>query len=209
MHSYHTLCQRLHLTQDIPYTEHWSAAADFITLIVDDCLQRKPQTIVECSSGLTTLMLARCCQINQQGKVWSLENGSQYAERTRQFITSYQLQEYVEILDAPLIPYSLQDITYQWYEITALPSLSIDMLVIDGPPGYLQKYSRFPAIPLFFEYFTQYCRVFLDDAARPDEQDIIHLWQKAYPTLQHQYITTQRGCSILEMDKATAATMPI
>ncbi|MEW8429253.1 MAG: class I SAM-dependent methyltransferase, partial [gamma proteobacterium symbiont of Ctena orbiculata] len=79
---YHALQARLELTQGIPFTPNWSAGADFIQLIVDACLNNRPKQILECSSGLTTLMLARCCQINGDGHVVSLEDGLQYADDT-------------------------------------------------------------------------------------------------------------------------------
>jgi hypothetical protein len=45
------------------------------------------------------------------------------------------------------------------------------------------------------------CTVFLDDAARDDEKEIIKLWQAEYPQLEHEYIETDRGCSILRINK--------
>ncbi|MGD8932480.1 MAG: hypothetical protein PVI52_07910, partial [Chromatiales bacterium] len=69
---YTSLLTQLHLQADIPYTPNWSAAADFLQIIVDYCLEAKPSSVFECSSGLTTLMLARCCQFNARGKVISL-----------------------------------------------------------------------------------------------------------------------------------------
>ncbi|MES9855801.1 MAG: hypothetical protein ABW166_04240 [Sedimenticola sp.] len=41
------------------------------------------------------------------------------------------------------------------------------MLVIDGPSGFIQKHSRYPALPLLFDKLSNNGMVFLDDAARP------------------------------------------
>ncbi|MEN8180625.1 MAG: class I SAM-dependent methyltransferase, partial [Pseudomonadota bacterium] len=64
MEGYESLQAQLNLNEGIPYTPNWTAGADFLQIIVDDCLQAKPSLVLECSSGLTSLMLARCCQIN-------------------------------------------------------------------------------------------------------------------------------------------------
>ncbi len=81
---YSEIQAKLSLSQPLPYTPDWSAAPDFVGLIVEHALQIKPEVIVECSSGLTTLVLAQCCQINGRGRVTSLENGEEYAGKTRQ-----------------------------------------------------------------------------------------------------------------------------
>ena len=72
------------------------------------------------------------------------------------------------------------------------------MLVIDGPPGFLQKHSRYPALPMLNERLAEYCAVFLDDAAREDEQELVRRWLKENPGFQVEYIENERGCYILK-----------
>lgn len=196
LEAYHYLRDRLNLRQGMPYTTDWSAAPDFLKLIVEHALQHKPQTIVECSSGLTTVMLARCCEINGGGEVFSLENGAEYAEKSRGHLARYQLTQ-ATVIDAPLQTHDVSDNDYQWYALNGLPDHSIDMLIIDGPPGFIQRHSRYPALPLLFDKLADGCVVFMDDAARPDEQEIVTMWQANYPGLEHTYIETERGCSVL------------
>jgi hypothetical protein len=200
--SYNALRQKLNLLEDIPYTPDWSAAADFLEIIVNHCLTEKPSTIVECSSGLTSLMLARCCEMNSFGKVYSLEDGKIYADNTREFIRQYQLSNYASIIHAPLTTINLNNTDFMWYSLGNLPERTIEMLVIDGPNGFLQKNSRYPALPLLFEKLSDNCTIFLDDAARDDEKEIVELWQQQFPSLEHEYIETERGCSILKQHKA-------
>lgn len=194
--SYNYLRDRLNLRQGLPYTTDWSAAPDFLKLIVEHALQHKPKTIVECSSGLTTVMLARCCQLNENGEVFSLENGADYAEKTRGHLARYALTQ-ASVIHAPLQKHPLNGSEYDWYGITKLPAKSIDMLVIDGPPGFIQKHSRYPALPLLFDKLADGCVIFMDDAARPDEKEIVKMWIEAYPELEERYVSTERGCSVL------------
>ena len=76
--SFHDLEKQLGFKSALPVTEHWSAAADFLKTISDHCAQNKPKNIVECSSGVSSLVLARCCSLNQYGHVYSLESDLQY-----------------------------------------------------------------------------------------------------------------------------------
>ena len=205
MTPYCDLEELLHLDKGIPYTPEWSAAPDFMALIVEYALAKKPKTIFECSSGLTTLMLARCCQINSQGHVYSLENGPEYAAKTRSYFERYALNDFATVIDAPLEKIELNGNEFLWYssgEIPEkLPVQSVDMVVLDGPPGFIQKNSRYPALPLLFDSLADVCVLFLDDAAREDEREIVKLWQAEYPGLEHQYIDAERGCSILTVNR--------
>jgi len=203
--SYRQLQQALDLSRELPVTPDWSAAADFLFLIKDYCLKNKPQTIVECSSGLTTLTLARCCQLNNMGKVFSLENGEEYAQQTDDNLKQFNLGEFAKVIHAPLQNTRINDVDYTWYQTEPLTSpvadIRIDMLVIDGPPGFIQKHSRYPALPVLFDQLTDHSTIFLDDAARDDEQEIINMWCNTYPGITHEYIKTERGCSVLTIRK--------
>ena len=66
----------------------------------------------------------------------------------RDVIRHYTLEDYVTIIDAPLVDVMVDVHEYQWYLLEDLDQVKIDMLVIDGPPGKLQRHSRFPTIPL-------------------------------------------------------------
>lgn len=200
---YSTIQAKLGLSQPLPYTPDWSAAADFIDLIVEHCLQAKPEMIVECSSGLTTLVLARCCQLNKQGRVISLENGEDYAEKTRCQLKEFGLEDYAQVIHAPLKKVSLGGNEYDWYSLESLPDVLIDMLVIDGPPGFIQKNSRYPAVPLLFEKFSKQSKVFLDDAARDDEKELVAQWQAEFSGIDHDYLEFERGCSVLEVNRVS------
>ncbi len=195
--TYHTLQQKLGFTNNLPYTQDWSAAADFLGLISNYCLSKKPRTILECSSGLSTIILARCCEINQYGNVISLENGADYSADTRQNISQYALNNYATIVDTPLVKQKIHDNDYLWYDTDISALTEIDLLVIDGPNGYIQKNSRYPALPVLRPVFAKQCTVFLDDAARTDEQAIIAQWRQQYQPSSYEYVDTERGCAIL------------
>jgi len=201
MSTYKTIQIDLHLEKELPITPDWSAAADFLELIKDHCLKAKPKTIVECSSGATTVVLAKCCEINKQGKVFSLENGEEYANNTQKNINEFALDNYSEVIHAPLETVAINNKSYQWYESKNLPDKKIDMMVIDGPPGFVQRHSRLPALPLLFDQMADQSIVFLDDAARDDEKEIVDLWLGVHSGVSHEFVETERGCSILRLSK--------
>lgn len=198
------LRDRLGLRQGLYLDPIWSASPDFLKLIAQQCLERRPGLIVECSSGASTLVLAAACRINGRGRVLSLENGAEHAARTRAELERHGLDAFAEVRHAPLEPLELENGRWLWYRSAALPEFlpvpsegSIDLLVIDGPPGRLQPLSRYPALPLLWPGLAADALIMLDDAARPDEQEMLRLWQAGFPELKSEYLETARGCSIL------------
>lgn len=198
MLSYKSLEKKLDLGKALPVTEHWSAAPDFLKTISDYCLEEKPQIIVECSSGTSSLVLSRCCQLNQVGHVYSLENGEEFVTQTSQQLDDFLLSAYCDVIHAQLQDVRLNSECFKWYALNNLTEIEIDMLVIDGPPGFIQKHSRYPALPLLHEQLAKHCVIFLDDAAREDEQQLVRRWLKDYPEFQAEYIDNERGCFILK-----------
>jgi len=198
MQAYKQLQQALNFDQALPVTADWSAAADFLNLIKDYCLTKKPDIIVECSSGLSTLILSKCCQINNSGHVYSLENAEEYQQKTLKNLKQFKLESYADVIYAPLEQNTINNINYDWYQSNKISELKIEVLVIDGPPGFIQKHSRLPAIPILFNQLADDACIFLDDAARKEEKEVVSIWLEQYPSLSHEYIETERGCSIFK-----------
>lgn len=190
------LCTQLGLQTSIDYDPDWSAAPDFLDLIVRHALALRPETLVECGSGVTTLMLARCCQINGTGHVHSLEHQASFAARTREALARHALSAYASVIDAPLPAVKLSCQAFHWYDLAGLTAQNIAMLVIDGPPGKLQPNARYPALPLLQDRLAEHCTVILDDAAREDERLCVTMWQTALPHLDHHHVALERGCSL-------------
>ncbi|MEW7981969.1 MAG: hypothetical protein G8D28_10950 [gamma proteobacterium symbiont of Phacoides pectinatus] len=69
--------------------------------------------------------------------------------------------------------------------------------MIDGPPGFIQRHSRYPAIPRLLGRLSEDAVVFMDDAARTEEREIVDMWLARCPGLWHEYRALERGCSIL------------
>jgi predicted O-methyltransferase YrrM len=189
------LLEQLDLPSDLAYDPLWSAAPDFLSLIADHVLNAHPANIVECSSGTSSVILAACCRQLGHGKVLSLENGADHAERTRAELDRLGLSGLASVIDAPLRPTFVGAQEFNWYDLDGLDIERIDMLVVDGPPGFLQPLSRLPALPRLANRLVAGATVFLDDAARPDERIIATRWVEAFPGLQHRYFDLARGAA--------------
>ncbi len=188
----------LELKHSLPPTRGWAASPDFLLEVARHARSLQHATVLECSSGISTLVLARCMQLNGSGKVYSLEHDRHFAAQTRAQLRRHGLQDWATVIEAPLTPYDLDGQSWPWYDLTQLPELpAIDLLVIDGPPQATRPQARFPAGPLLFPRLSSGAAVFLDDAARPDEQAILQRWRLAFPALAYTNEACEKGCAVL------------
>lgn len=194
----HGLYIDLELKKSLPPTRGWAASPDFLQQIAQHALEKKPKTIVECSSGTSTLVLARCMQLNGMGKVYSLEHDHEYAQVTRNHLARHGLTEWATVLDAPLRSHQIKGETWPWYSEELLPvDCKIDMLTIDGPPMDTRPTARYPAGPVLFPRLSVHAAVFLDDSAREDEKKILETWRKEFPALRQTSRICEKGCAVL------------
>lgn len=184
----------------LPSTRNWAASPDFLRLLVRLVNENTPKTIMECSSGVSTLVLSYLIKKLGQGKVISLEHDPVYAEKTRFLIRQHQLEDYCEIINAPLNNLTLPGWTGQWYDVACISKdLAIDLLVVDGPPWFSAELARYPAFPVLRNQLTDNALIALDDADRDAEKTIVEKWLSLSSKLQKVDVEScEKGCAILK-----------
>ncbi|RPH77600.1 MAG: hypothetical protein EHM77_07815, partial [Planctomycetaceae bacterium] len=149
--------------------EDWSACGDYLHA----CLQRTLDTrgpILECGSGLSTLLLGMIAQ-RIGGFVWSLEHHGQWAERVAGEIERFGIRS-VRLCVSPLKDYG----EYTWYDppLATMPD-GFAGVVCDGPPGET-KGGRYGMMPVMRSRLKPGAWVLLDDADRENERAIAARW---------------------------------
>lgn len=188
------LQHELTLTRPLPPMRGWAASPDFLLLISRHARAAKPQVIVECSSGASTVVLASCLREAGQGHVYSLENEAEFAEITRGHLEREGLSDWATVIHAPLKPYDIEGGRFFWYEDKDLPEVAVDMVVVDGPPHLVGRMARYPAGPQLFTRLSSGGTVFADDADRKQEEATLAAWRKQFPDFAETYHHCEKGC---------------
>lgn len=185
----------LNLSQPLPPLRGWAASPDFLRVVAEHILLARPACVMECSSGSSTLVAARCLQLNGAGHVYSLEHSSEYAEITRANLRRHGLQDWATVIDAPLVPYAEFD-GARWYSLegAGVVSAPVEMLIVDGPPLQTARLARFPALPALASRLASRSTLFLDDADREQEQAIVAAWKQSDPNLVVDKLECEKGC---------------
>lgn len=185
----------------MPFGGGWALTADAGAVLVREIALRRPRTVVELGSGVSTLLIGRMLKEAGAGKLYSLDHDASWAERTRAHVRANGLEDHVVVLDAPLSRQRVDGEDYEWYqlphEVRSLPG--IDLLVVDGPPQSLSPSGipRYPALPAFGKQMSPDGLIYVDDAKRPQEQRMIEKWLKLDPGLQSWMVQTAPGTCLL------------
>ena len=149
--------------------------------LLDLVARRRPQTIVELGPGASTVFLHRLLDTAAQDTaLYGVEHDPAYARRVVE-LAAYHGVDRLVVVEAPLEPLSLDGWQGRWYSRAALGQLPerIDVLVVDGPPGRLGPRSRYPAYPLLRDRLAVGAFVFVDDAERASEAEVIAAWLRS------------------------------
>jgi tRNA(1-methyladenosine) methyltransferase and related methyltransferases len=191
----------LKLSQSLsPTRDGWAAGPDFLMEVFSHVRSSKPEMVVECGSGGTTVVIAKALESNGHGHVYSLEHTPKFAEKTQRELDKHGLSQWATVLDAPLKEYRMQDEVWPWYVLDNLPQNAIELLVVDGPPGTLRSMARYPAGPFLFQRLAPSGAVFMDDANRSDEKATVQRWLEEFPALRSEVRDCEKGCVVLSLE---------
>jgi predicted O-methyltransferase YrrM len=143
--------------------------------------RHRPKLIFELGSGSSTVLLAASARATGVGRVVSIEHDHDHLARTEQFLKQTDLSEYVELVAVPLREQDFGSLRLHWYDLAPyLRGLNekIDLLFVDGPPGKLQTFSRYPALPVLIPHLAPNALILVDDGLREDETTIVEMWRE-------------------------------
>lgn len=123
-------------------------------------------------------------------KILSFEHNKFYFEKTIADLEERGLNSLVEVMHAPLVDYQYDGQKYLYYacedkldDVARIFSGRIAkiLVLVDGPPGVIGPFSRFPAIPhLLSKLSTHQLDIVLDDFNRAEEKEIAEKWKQMF-----------------------------
>lgn len=148
--------------------------------ITNTIARDRPEVVVECGSGSSTVWLALAARDAGCGHVYALEHDPSFAETTRVWLSDLGLSQFATVIDAPIVEHDVPGGAIRWYDVVELGWLSsLDMLIVDGPPQSLGQL-RGGALELLLPKFSGRVHVFADDVNRKFESELIDHWLAEY-----------------------------
>ncbi|MEY4884726.1 MAG: hypothetical protein RL151_35 [Bacteroidota bacterium] len=172
-----------------PYLPFNTGTIDSISMaaIFNDITLNNRKRIVELGSGVSTIMLARLIKKNglSDTKLMSVDHKPEWTRLIRNMLEAEGLDDLVTFVAAPLAASTFSVDDNLWYDERILETAfnefghDIDCLIVDGPNASSagNHRARYPALPYMFHRMHEKCVVFLDNADRKGEQEILYLWR--------------------------------
>lgn len=157
--------------------EGWAATPPYLRYMVRAVASAPPGDVLECGSGLSTLLLAAAAA--KTGRhVITLEHVPAWAARVRQALARHGLAGSATVVDAPIRSYG----AFSWYDQSATGPRRFAVVICDGPPAATPG-GRYGLLPLMRAQFIDSCVILADDAARADEKAILERWSEEFGTV--------------------------
>jgi len=181
----------------LPWTD-WALRPAALVAVLNEIVLAKRETIVELGSGVSTVVIGRLLA-ERGGALTSLEHDPDWATVVRSQLEREDLESTVELLVAPLDahPEAWEDAPWYSAEMIAMLPSTINLLLVDGPPGHGEgmAHSRYPALPALAGRLSPNALVVLDDADREPEQEIVERWSESLPEWSFA-VDTSRGIAL-------------
>lgn len=171
----------------MPPLRGWAASPDVLRLLVRLIDRHRPELVVECGSGASSVWIGYALRRAGTGRLVAVEHEARYAELSRDLVAAHGLDDVVEVRHAPLTEVKAElagtepdgpvESAPLWYDLSRLNDLDrIGLLFVDGPPQATGEQARHPAVPALLPRCTADAVVVLDDADRPDERALGDRW---------------------------------
>jgi predicted O-methyltransferase YrrM len=181
----------------MPALRRWQASPDVIHTLVETTWANRPELVVECGSGASSIWLGYTVERVGVGRVVALEHDEKYFRRTADMLRMHSLDRLVDVRLAPLRRWSTRDETWRWYSRAALRDIDgIGLVFVDGPPGATGPIARYPAMAELLPRCTPEAVIVLDDASRDDEAAISDRWLAEFPELERTIGDHEKGAHI-------------
>ena len=201
-----SLFSLLKLNAPLPTIEGWAILPDELKIIADTIYERQPELVLELGSGVSTIVSAYCLRNLGKGKLVSFDHDQEFLLKTRKTLEDHDLHDIAKAIYAPLKQINIKGSKMLWYDTRRLHNIGkIDVLIIDGPPGDIQHYARYPALPLLFDKLSDEAIIILDDGIREDEKEIVRLWLKEFEGLSAVLKHTEKGTYIIRKSKKNSS----
>ncbi len=202
LESYFKLQNLLNPQFPLPKAGGWAASWELLLTAVKEAfrLGKENLVILEAGSGVSTVVFGYLIKnYFPKGKLFSLEHDYDFYLKTKEELSLHGLE--VDLLYAPLKPYSITGKEWLWYDIKELKELlkdkEIDLLFIDGPPQDVNEEARYPVLPLLKPFLAKDFVLILDDACREGEKRASLRWKEELEVYEDEFFQTEKGALIL------------
>jgi hypothetical protein len=162
----------------------WALSCEALEWLSEFVSTRNIRTIVECGSGLSTILFGSLVREGRLDQVLSLEHDPRWFEYGRYRLAEKGLAGTVDLQLCPLRQFPVGGYLAKWYDLQGVEAFPADLILVDGPPGNSWIHARHPAPHLLKGFVQEGTWLLLDDCDRPQEAEVLAMWLREVPGLE-------------------------
>lgn len=201
------LQRQMNIKYALPPLRGWAASPDLLVQLHTHILINKPKVVVEFGSGISTVVIADALQQNGEGCLYSFDHDQIYATKALELLKREGLDHRVDLRVSTLEPWkdeslmlNVSNISHKeilWYSTTLMEDISnIDLVFVDGPSNQSSYFTRYPALPVLNQKLSPIAQIWMDDANRSVEMEILNMWKNCFD-FDLEVVNTEKGLGIL------------
>ena len=156
-----------------------------LVYILNEIVINNRKNIIEFGSGISTIYMAKLSKVNNLNlNIYSIDENSNWIRKVYNILVKENLDDVVTFIYSPLKFYNEN---IKWYDSFVLDNYLknnyiCDMVLIDAPKANEKgdEEIRYWALPYMFDKLNDDYVIFLDDANREGEKNIIKKWQDEF-----------------------------
>ena len=158
----------------------WSIDEKTIQFLWNNLMRDRPQFIIECGSGISSLVLATyskflSTKLSYFPQVFSIEQDVHIKEKIEKKLKKFDLIDFIKILYAPISEQGKYRLNGNDFP-KKIGQEKADWILIDGPSGPPSD-CRLWVLPTLAPFCRPGTKWFLDDAFRNAELNILNKWR--------------------------------
>ena len=169
--------------------KRWSASPEYLDAVAAAALAEEGP-ILECGSGLSTLVLATTAR-GTGSEIWTLEHRLPSFRRIEACLHRFRLR--ANVLWTPLRAFE----EFDWYDVDPARVPIVALVVCDGPPQATRG-GRVGLVPVLQDRLAPNACILLDDAARPNEREVLARWASDAP-LRYEFRGEARQFAVVRL----------
>lgn len=163
----------------------WTRAAmrpSTIVHVLNEIIINKRRSIIEFGAGISTLYFAWAARKTKSTFI-SIEENEDWANMIRSMLQENDLDAHCDLHFVPRQKVSMPGYDGSWYEVDRVKQIvgekTLDLVVVDGPTAFRpgDGNARRPAVDVLGGNLADRYAIFLDDALRAGEQQILAAWE--------------------------------